>query len=114
MTSSRRTDSGRLRAGAHVERADDDVGDPQGNAHDTLAPGQQRALLGGRAGGDREGRTPGIADGEARLECPGGGPHDLGQARPRLDGLGDRVEGGEIGIEPGGAHGGRSYPSSRR
>jgi hypothetical protein len=87
----------RLDFRADVQHADDAVGHAQRDAVDPLAAGQQRALLGGRSRGDRERGAPGVGHREARLERLCRRAHDLGQAGPRLDRLGDRVERREVG-----------------
>ncbi len=86
----------RLGLGAHVQRPHDRVGDAQRRADHALALGQQRALLGRRARRDRQGGPPRVRHSQARLERPRGRPHHLGQARARLDRLGDRVPRREI------------------
>ena len=85
-----------LGLGAHVERAHHRVRHAQGGAAHALATRQQRALLGGRAGGHRQRGAPRVGDRQAGLERPGRRAHHLGQPRPGLDRLGDRVERREI------------------
>ena len=72
-----------------------------GSAH-AVAAREQRALLGGRARGDREGRAPRVGHREARVERLRRRAHDLRQSGAGLDRLGDRVQGGELshGAQP--------------
>ena len=61
-------------------------------ADDAVAAAEQRPLLGRRAGGDGQRRAPRVGHGQAGVECPGGGAHDLRQPGAGLDRLRDRVE----------------------
>ncbi len=86
----------RLGSGAHVQRSDDRVGDPQRHARHAVAAREQRALVGAGARGDGDRGARGVGHREARVERARGGAHDLGQARPGLDRLGDGIEPDEL------------------
>ena len=58
--------------------------------------GHQRALVGGRARGDGQHGARAVDQDQGRVERARRGAHDLGQARARLDGVGDRLERAEI------------------
>jgi hypothetical protein len=87
-------EAGRRRpaAQAHAQPSDDLAPDAQLLRVDTLAVGQQRALVGGRAGGDGEHRARVVEQDHRRLERPRRGADDLGQAGAGRDGLADRLE----------------------
>ena len=88
---------GHLAAGAHAQLADRRVGDLEVQRDDVLALAHERALVGGGAGRDGEHARRTVDQDEAGVERPRGVAQDLREPGPRLDGVGDRAEGAEIG-----------------
>ena len=84
--------SGEPFAPTQAQLADDRVGDAQLDALDAFRLAQQRALLGGRARGDREHDARAVDQDEARVERARGGAHDLRQAGAGGDRFRDRLE----------------------
>ena len=81
-----------IRARPHAQRADALVGHAQVERLDPGPAGGQRALVGGRAGGDGEHGAGAVGEHEARVERARGGADHLRQPGARLDRVGDRVQ----------------------
>ena len=84
-------------AGAQAQPADDRVADAQLVRLDALGVAHQRALVGGRARGDREHGARAVDQDERRVEGAGGGADDLGKPEAGLDRIRHRPERSEVG-----------------
>ena len=81
---------------AQPQPADDRVADAQLVRRDAGRVGHQRALVGGRAGGDREHGARAVDQHEGGVERARRGADDLRQPVAGLDRVGDRAERAEV------------------